>query len=521
MWRNREGVSVPRADGSVRRFRGRILLAQQFRDLGRHLGVEPGGIGEVRALVGLLLVVLGLDGLGHRRRLVRGASLSTVLSLADLDIDVLSFAVLGVGELDAESSQRTDCVLGIGRSDGGQPLDRLRGLALVGQQVGVGRRKAKPPGVRGVQRRGIEAGPRNALGEGRLEHQTSRCRFSQIAPCAGLDEAQLGGLLRLRGGGERLGDQAQGNLGATEGALAVGQHGTVTLVATHSPIGAQLPGSLGIVPGGVGGHADRLPDSRHPRRPIARSPRMGKCGGRVVVDERPRGDEVPRYAVHIPRVETTQRRPNSLIEIPDVDPLGDLGTRRQRWTAVLTRGIGPPAVGSSVLPGRTVALLGTRGPVALWACRTVALGTAVLPPRAVTLLRASGPVPLGTPVLPARAVTLLRASGPVALLRTRGPVPRRTPVLPARTVPLLRPSGPIPLGTPVLPARTVALLRTRGPVPLRTAVLPARTITLRTCGPLTLRTCRTVTLRTPLAFRSSGARRTRPRGTGPRSARPT
>jgi hypothetical protein len=47
-------------------------------------------------------------------------------------------------------------------------------------------------------------------------------------------------------------------------ALTVGEHRAVTLVAAHPAVCPDLPGRLGIVPGEVGGHADRLTNRGHP-----------------------------------------------------------------------------------------------------------------------------------------------------------------------------------------------------------------------------------------------------------------
>jgi hypothetical protein len=53
----------------------------------------------------------------------------------------------------------------------------------------------------------------------------------------GLHDPQLDGLLRIGIARERLGDEAQGDLGPAQCALAVGQHGAVALVTAHPPIG--------------------------------------------------------------------------------------------------------------------------------------------------------------------------------------------------------------------------------------------------------------------------------------------
>ena len=97
---------------------------------------------------------------------------------------------------------------------------------------------------------------------------------------------------RLRAAGQL--DRA---LRPPESSLDVRHHRQVPGPTAHPPGGPQLAEGLAPLTGVVGGDAGGLADGRDPRRPVPGVARVRQRLLGIVVDERPRGDEVARDGV--------------------------------------------------------------------------------------------------------------------------------------------------------------------------------------------------------------------------------
>ena len=240
-----------------------------------------------------------------------------------------------------------------------------------------GCRRRRTRGARGPGRPASSVDGIGTATEGALEHQARGSLLSQVEADARLHDAKLEGLVRVGAVGERLGDEPEGHVGAPEGPLAVGEHGPVGLVAAHAAVRAELTGGLGVVTRVIGGDADGLAHRGDAGRPVAGGAGVGERRLGVVVDEASRGDEVGGDLICVARVEALERTADRRVELPGVDPLGDLRAGRQRRT------IGPrgrPPAGTwrrRLLPAATDAARRTG------ALRPVTLRLAVLPLRAI------------------------------------------------------------------------------------------------------------------------------------------
>ena len=171
------------------------------------------------------------------------------------------------------------------------------------EQVGVGGREPHPGRV---ARRPATAGsgrPPSALSS--TSRAAASSPRSSRAPASTMRSSTVSSASGFVG--ERLGDEPQGDVGAAQGPLAVGEDRAVALVAAHPAVGPDLAGGLGEVAGVVRGDADGLADRRDPGGAVAGGSGVGEGGLGVLVDRLPAATRWAGDALGVARVEAAQR----------------------------------------------------------------------------------------------------------------------------------------------------------------------------------------------------------------------
>ena len=195
-----------------------------------------------------------------------------------------------------------------------------------------------------------------------LEADDGRVQLTEVAPGAGGDDRELDGLGPVELARLGASCEIERTLGAAEGTLDVGHHREVAGTTAHAASGTQLPEGLGPLTRVVGGDAGRLADQRDPRRAVPGVAGMSQRLVRVVVDERARGDEVPRDGLGRVLLQATQVTTDLGVQLGGRHVVGE---RRRR---------DPDLVGIAAIPAlslvtgpalRRATGLGACGPVAI------------------------------------------------------------------------------------------------------------------------------------------------------------